>query len=46
MMGAVIYIDPRCCLECGHIYCGLIECPIEGCDGLGEPFVWDEWEHL
>ena len=33
----VIHIERRCCLHCGHIYCGRIECPIEDCDGLGEP---------
>lgn len=34
-MRKVIVIVRRCCIECGHLYCGELECP--KCGGPGEP---------
>ena len=38
-MNNAITIERRCCLHCGHIYCGRIACPVPECDGLGEPIL-------
>ncbi len=40
-MGSVTYIERRCCLVCGYIYCGRIDCPVSECDGMGEPIGQD-----
>jgi len=34
-MGKVIKMYRRCCIECGHIWFGRLNCP--ECEGPGEP---------